>query len=110
MFNNTILDSPYSLQAKLISFECFFVLPNVRQSLNSIFECHLRLVRGKEKLEQLPCDRFLQGFEISRGFLPQVSYGEKGGKFQIPIKLLTRQFFSFFFLSSFASCNFNFLK
>ena len=29
--------------------------------------------RGKEKLEQPPCEQFLQGFEFSRAFLPPVS-------------------------------------
>ena len=32
--------------------------------------------RGKETLEQLPCERFLQDFEFYRTFLPPVSYTE----------------------------------
>ena len=42
--------------------------------------------RGKEKLEQLPCERFLQEFEFSRAFLSPVSHGVKRGKFQKPVK------------------------
>ena len=42
--------------------------------------------RGKEKLEQLPCERFLQDFDFSRAFFSPVSYGEKCGKFQNPVK------------------------
>ena len=37
--------------------------------------------RGKEKLEQLPCERFLQDFEFSRAFLPPVSHRVKRSKF-----------------------------
>ena len=35
----------------------------------------------KEKLEQLPCEQFLQAFEISRSFLRAKKVGEKRGKF-----------------------------
>ena len=42
--------------------------------------------RGKEKLEQLPFERFLQGFEFSRTFLPPVSHGVKRAKLQKPVK------------------------
>ena len=45
-----------------------------------------KVTRGKEKLEQLPCERFLQGFEFSRAFLSPVSHGVKRGKFQKPVK------------------------
>ena len=48
--------------------------------------------RGKEKIEQLPCERFLQGFGFSRALLPPVSHGEKSGEFQKPVKMLTRHF------------------
>ena len=44
------------------------------------------LARGKEKIEQLPCERFLQDFEFSHAFLPPVSHGVKRGKFQKPVK------------------------
>ena len=43
--------------------------------------------RGKEKLEQQPCERFLQDFEFSRAFLPPISHGVKRGKFQKPVKI-----------------------
>ena len=43
--------------------------------------------RGKEKLEQLPCERILQDFEFSRDFLQPVSHGVKRGKFQKPVKI-----------------------
>ena len=43
--------------------------------------------RGKVKLEQLPCERFLQGFEFTRAFPPPVSHGVKDGKFQKPVKI-----------------------
>ena len=40
------------------------------------------LARGNKKLEQLPCERFLQGFKFSRIFVPPVSHGVKRGKFK----------------------------
>ena len=43
--------------------------------------------RVKVRLEQLPCERFLQEFEFSRAFLSPVSHGVKRGKFQKPVKL-----------------------
>ena len=43
--------------------------------------------KGKEKIEELPCERFLQDFEFSRAFLPPVSHGVKRGKFQKPVKI-----------------------
>ena len=46
----------------------------------------MRTSRGKEKSEQLPCERFLLGFEFSRAFLPPVSHGVKRGKLQKPVK------------------------
>ena len=42
--------------------------------------------RGKEKIEQLPCERFLQGFGFPHAFLPPILHGEKSGKFQKPVK------------------------
>ena len=46
-------------------------------SLNSLSKS---LSRGKKR-EQLPCERFLQGFGFSHAFLPPVSHREKSGKF-----------------------------
>ena len=46
----------------------------------------LKTVRGKEILEPLPCERFLQGFENSRAYLPPVSHREKREKYQNPLK------------------------
>ena len=42
--------------------------------------------RGGKDLEQLPCERFLQVFELSRAFLPPISHGKKCGKLQNPVK------------------------
>ena len=44
--------------------------------------------KGRENLEQLLCEHFLQGFEFSRAFLPPVQHGEKREKFQNPVKYL----------------------
>ena len=44
------------------------------------------IIRGQEKFEQLPSERFFQGFEFSRALLPPVSHGEKREKFQNPVK------------------------
>ena len=41
----------------------------------------------KEKLEQLPCEQFLQVFEIFRSFLRAKQVGEKRGKIQNPVKI-----------------------
>ena len=41
----------------------------------------------KTKLEQLPCELFLQDFKFSRVFLPPVSHGIKSAKFQKPVKI-----------------------
>ena len=49
--------------------------------------CNTVLPRGKEKIEKLPCERFLQSFGFSRALLPPVSHGEKCGKFQKPVKI-----------------------
>ena len=43
--------------------------------------------RGKEKLEQLPCEHFLQAFEIYRALLRAKQVGEKRGKIQKPVKI-----------------------
>ena len=51
------------------------------------YRCIQKFTRGKEKIEQLPCERFLQGFEFSRAFLPPVSHGVKRGKFQKHVKI-----------------------
>ena len=40
------------------------------------------LTKGKEKLEQLPCEQFRQCFKISRAFLRAKQVGQKRGKFQ----------------------------
>ena len=40
------------------------------------------LSRGKEEVEKLPCDGFLQAFGFSRAFLPPVSHGGKRGNFK----------------------------
>ena len=44
-------------------------------------DCISHRPRVKEKLEQLPCERFLQDFEFSRAFLPSVLHGKKREKF-----------------------------
>ena len=57
--------------------------------------CHsvfARTIRGKQKLEQLPCERFLQGFEFSRAFLQPVSDGKKSGKLQNIIRILSQHY------------------
>ena len=46
--------------------------------------------RAKEKIEHLPCERFLQGFGFSRAFLPPVSHGEK------PVKIAHKAVVLFF--------------
>ena len=38
--------------------------------------------RGKEQLEQLPCEQFLQAFEIYRALLRAKQVGEKRAKIQ----------------------------
>ena len=43
---------------------------------------HLYASKGKVKQAQLPCEQFLQHFEISHAFFPPVSHGEKRGKIQ----------------------------
>ena len=49
--------------------------------------CNCISIREKEKLEQLPCEQFLQVFEISRSFLRAKQVGEKRGKIQNPVKI-----------------------
>ena len=43
--------------------------------------------REKEKIDQLPCERFLQGLKFSHAFLPSVSHGKNGGKFRKPVRI-----------------------
>ena len=38
-------------------------------------EAYMR--RGKETLERLPYERFMQGFEFSGAFLPPLQHGKK---------------------------------
>ena len=44
-------------------------------------------IRGKEKIEQLPCEQCLQAFEIYRALLRAKQVGEKRGKIQNPVKI-----------------------
>ena len=53
-------------------------------------------VRVKEKLEQLPCEQFLQVFEISHSFLRAKQVGEKRGKIQNPVKIAHKAAVLFF--------------
>ena len=46
-------------------------------------------LRGKEKLEQLPCEQFIQDFEFSRAFLTTVSHGIK---MENPVKIAHKAF------------------
>ena len=41
----------------------------------------------KEKLKQLPCEQFLQAFEIHRALLRAKQVGEKRAKIQNPVKI-----------------------
>ena len=50
------------------------------------------IVRGKEKLEELPCEQFLQGFEISRSFVRAKQVGQKRAKIQNPVKIAHKAF------------------
>ena len=54
--------------------------------------------RVKEKLEKLPCEQFLQVFEISRSFLRAKQVGEKRGKIQNPVKIAHKAAVLFFSL------------
>ena len=54
--------------------------------------------RGKEKLEQLPCEQFLQAFEIYHALLRAKHVGENRGKIQNHVKIALKAvvlFFSF---------------
>ena len=51
--------------------------------------------RGKEKLEQLPCEQFLQAFEIYRALLRAKQVGEKRAKIQNPVKIAHKAVFLF---------------
>ena len=44
-------------------------------------------IRGEEKLEQLPCEQFLHGFEIVRAFLVQNRWERSAENFQNPVKI-----------------------
>ena len=46
----------------------------------------LSFTRGKQMLNQLPWERFLQDFEFSRTFFPPASHRAKHGNFQKPVK------------------------
>ena len=52
---------------------------------NAIFESGI--IRGKIKLEQLPCEQFLQAFEIYRALLRAKQVEEKRAKIQNPEKI-----------------------
>ena len=52
--------------------------------------------RGKEKLEYLPCEHFLQGFEIYRPFFRAEQVGENCGKIQNPVKIAHKADFLIF--------------
>ena len=52
--------------------------------------------RVKEKLDQLPCDQFLQVLEISRSFLRAKQVGEKRGRIQNPVKIAHKAAVLFF--------------
>ena len=56
-------------------------------------------LRVKIESEQLPCEQFLQAFEIYRALLCAKQVGEKCAKIQNPVKSLTRRFFLFYFHS-----------
>ena len=58
------------------------------------------LYRGKEKLELLPFEHFLQGFEISRAFLRAKQVGEKCTKIQNPVEIAHKAFALFFLFPS----------
>ena len=46
-----------------------------------------RFVRVKVKLEQLPCEQFLQAFKIYCALLCAKQVGEKRAKIQNPVKI-----------------------
>ena len=51
------------------------------------FISFIAIARVKVKLEQLPCEQFLQAFEIYRNFLRAKQVGEKRAKIQNPVKI-----------------------
>ena len=73
------------LDYKLIHWKCKEKASNFHELISCVIET-LILSRGKQKLEKLPCELFLQGFVISRAFLP-VSHKLKRGKFQKYVKI-----------------------
>ena len=80
----------------ILKFGCFLIMETTlcRLKYNNLvnfpsdnFEGWLQYQsKGKEKIEELPCERFLQVFELSRAFLPPISHGKKCGKLQNPVK------------------------
>ena len=48
--------------------------------------------KGKEKIEQLPFEQFLQRFEVFSGFLRVKQLGEKRGKFQKVVEIAHNTF------------------
>ena len=56
------------------------------------------MTRGNEKLEQLPCEQFLQAFEIYSTLLRAKQVGEKCGKIQNP-EIIAHKAVVLFFLS-----------
>ena len=69
-------------------------------SINCADLCTLSLIlkivlctRGKVKLVQLPCEQFLQAFEIYRALLRAKQLGEKRAKIKNPVKNAVVQIF-----------------
>ena len=56
--------------------------------------------RGKETLERLPYERFMQGFEFSGAFLPPLQHGKKVREISKPCKICSQGIPSNFFPSS----------
>ena len=72
-------------------FEAAFLQDNNVQFLKG------KDVRVKIKLEQLPCDQFLQAFETYRALLHAKQVGEKGPKIQNPVKISHKAVVLFFY-------------
>ena len=56
----------------------------------------IRSTRGKEKLEQMACEQFLQCFECYRAFLRMKQVGEKRGNIQNAVKIAHKAVVLFF--------------
>ena len=54
----------------------------------------------KVKLEQLPCEQFLQAFETNRALLRAKQVGEKCVKIQYPVKIAHKAIVLIFFPSN----------